>query len=63
MDWLIGEFKKDQGIDLSGDKTALQRLKEAAEKVKIELPLFKRRRSTPFITADSSGQAYEYHTH
>ena len=37
MDWLIEEFKKDQGIDLSGDKTALQRLKEAAEKVKIEL--------------------------
>ncbi|NLL90499.1 MAG: molecular chaperone DnaK [Dehalococcoidales bacterium] len=56
MDWLIGEFKKDQGIDLSGDKTALQRLKEAAEKVKIELSTVQKAEvNLPFITADSSG--------
>ncbi|HAS05172.1 MAG TPA: molecular chaperone DnaK [Dehalococcoidia bacterium] len=56
MDWLIEEFKKDQGIDLSGDKTALQRLKEAAEKVKIELSSVQKAEvNLPFITADSSG--------
>jgi molecular chaperone DnaK len=56
MDWLIDEFKKDQGIDLSGDKTALQRLKEAAEKVKIELSSTQKAEvNLPFITADSSG--------
>jgi molecular chaperone DnaK len=56
MDWLIDEFKKDQGIDLSGDKTALQRLKEAAEKVKIELSSVQKAEvNLPFITADSSG--------
>ncbi|MFA5629532.1 MAG: molecular chaperone DnaK [Dehalococcoidales bacterium] len=56
IDWLIDEFKKDQGIDLSGDKTALQRLKEAAEKVKIELSSVQSAEvNLPFITADSSG--------
>jgi molecular chaperone DnaK len=56
MDWLIEEFKKDQGIDLSGDKTALQRLKESAEKVKIELSSVQKAEvNLPFITADSSG--------
>ncbi len=56
IDWLIDEFKKDQGIDLSGDKTALQRLKEAAEKVKIELSSVQKAEvNLPFITADSSG--------
>lgn len=56
IDWLISSFKKDQSIDLSNDKMALQRLKEAAEKAKIELSS---RQSTdinlPFITADASG--------
>ena len=56
IDWLAESFKKDQGIDLTQDKMALQRLKEAAEKAKIELSS---RQSTdinlPFITADSSG--------
>jgi molecular chaperone DnaK len=56
IDWLINEFKKDQGIDLSGDKTALQRLKEAAEKVKIELSTVQKAEvNLPFITADASG--------
>src|SRR3972149_2777192 len=56
MDWLIAEFKKDQGIDLSHDKTALQRLKEAAEKAKIELSSVQQTEvNLPFITADASG--------
>ncbi len=56
MDWLIAEFKKDQGIDLSKDKTALQRLKEAAEKAKIELSTVQQSEvNLPFITADASG--------
>jgi molecular chaperone DnaK len=56
MDWLITEFKKDQGIDLSKDKTALQRLKEAAEKAKIELSSVAQTEvNLPFITADASG--------
>jgi molecular chaperone DnaK len=56
MDWLITEFKKDQGIDLSKDKTALQRLKEAAEKAKIELSSVQQTDiNLPFITADASG--------
>ncbi len=56
IDWLIDEFKKDQGIDLSSDKTALQRLKEAAEKVKIELSSVQQAEvNLPFITADASG--------
>ncbi len=56
IDWLIAEFKKDQGIDLSKDKTALQRLKEAAEKAKIELSAVQQTEvNLPFITADASG--------
>ncbi len=56
MDYLIAEFKKTSGIDLSNDKQALQRLKEAAEKAKIELSAtLKTTISLPFITADASG--------
>ncbi len=56
IDWLIAEFKKDQGIDLSKDKMALQRLKEAAEKAKIELSsTMETEINLPFITADASG--------
>jgi molecular chaperone DnaK len=56
MDWLIAEFKKDQGIDLSKDKTALQRLKEASEKAKVELSSVQQTEvNLPFITADASG--------
>jgi molecular chaperone DnaK len=56
MDWLIEEFKKDQGIDLSKDKMALQRLKEAAEKAKIELSsAMSTDINLPFITADANG--------
>lgn len=54
--WIIDEFKKDQGIDLSNDRQALQRLREAAEKAKIELSNVKETEiNLPFITADSSG--------
>jgi molecular chaperone DnaK len=54
--WIIEEFKKDQGIDLSNDKMALQRLKEAAEKAKIELSsTMETEINLPFITADQSG--------
>ena len=56
IDWLIAEFKKDQGIDLSKDKMALQRLKEAAEKAKIELSsTMETEINLPFITADATG--------
>src|SRR5579872_104706 len=56
IDWLIQEFKKDQGVDLSKDQMALQRLKEAAEKAKIELStLLETEINLPFITADASG--------
>src|SRR5437899_1523404 len=56
IDWIIDEFKKDQGIDLSKDKMALQRLKEAAEKAKIELSSTASTDiNLPFITADQSG--------
>jgi len=56
MDWLCDEFKKDQGIDLRSDKTALQRLKEAAEKAKVELSTVQQTEvNLPFITADASG--------
>jgi len=56
MDWLCDEFKKDQGIDLRQDRMALQRLKEAAEKAKIELSTTQQSEiSLPFITADASG--------
>lgn len=53
MDWIIGEFKREQGVDLSQDKTALQRIKEAAEKAKCELSTsLETTISLPFITAD-----------
>jgi molecular chaperone DnaK len=56
IDWLVAEFKKDQGIDLSKDKMAIQRLKEAAEKAKCELSsTMETQINLPFITADSSG--------
>ncbi|MGD2187288.1 MAG: molecular chaperone DnaK [Desulfobacterales bacterium] len=56
IDYLADEFKKDQGIDLRGDKMALQRLKEAAEKAKIELSSSVQTDvNLPFITADASG--------
>ncbi|MFQ5904002.1 MAG: molecular chaperone DnaK, partial [Candidatus Binatia bacterium] len=56
MDWIVDEFRKDQGIDLSKDRMALQRLKEAAEKAKMELStLMETEINLPFITADASG--------
>ena len=56
MDWLVDEFKKDQGIDLRKDRMALQRLKEAAERAKIELSSSQDTEiNLPFITADASG--------
>jgi molecular chaperone DnaK len=56
MDWLIDEYRKDQGIDLRSDKMALQRLKEASEKSKIELSSTQQSEiNLPFITADASG--------
>src|SRR5712692_8576714 len=56
IEWIIEEFKKDQGIDLSKDKMALQRLKEAGEKAKIELSsTLETEINLPFITADQSG--------
>ncbi|MDJ0765838.1 MAG: molecular chaperone DnaK [Myxococcota bacterium] len=56
IDWLIAEFKKDQGIDVSKDKIVLQRLKEAAEKAKIELSsVMETQINLPFLTADASG--------
>jgi len=56
VDWLVSEFKKSQGIDLSSDPMALQRLYEAAEKAKIELSTTQETQiNLPFITADSSG--------
>ncbi len=56
IDWIVAEFKKDQGIDLSADKMALQRLKEAGERAKIELSTtVETEINLPFITADSSG--------
>ena len=56
MDWMAAEFKKDTGIDLSGDKVAMQRLKEAAEKAKIELSgVTSTNINLPYITADATG--------
>ena len=56
IDWLVAEFKKDQGIDLSKDPMAIQRLKEAAEKAKIELSsTMETDINLPFLTADASG--------
>ena len=56
IDWLADNFKKEQGVDLRGDKMAMQRLKEAAEKAKIELSgVTTSNISLPFITADATG--------
>jgi molecular chaperone DnaK len=56
IDWLVDEFKKDQGIDLRNDRMALQRLKEAAERAKVELSASQESEiNLPFITADASG--------
>ncbi len=56
IDWMVDEFKKDQGVDLRNDKMALQRLKEAAEKAKIELSTAAESDiNLPFVTADTSG--------
>ncbi len=62
MDWLVSEFKKDSGIDLSKDQLALQRLKEAAEKAKVELSSTPETEvNLPFITSDSSGPKHLYY--
>ena len=56
IDWLVAEFKRDSGIDLKSDKMAMQRLKEAAEKAKIELSgMAQTQINLPFITADATG--------
>jgi len=56
VDWLIAEFKKDQGIDLSGDRQAVQRLTDGAEKAKVELSTLQQTTiNLPFVTADQSG--------
>jgi len=56
IDWIVSEFKKEQGIDLSRDQMALQRLKEAAEKAKMELStLLEVEINLPFVTADAAG--------
>ena len=56
IDWIVDEFKRDEGIDLSQDRMALQRLKEAAEKAKMELStVVETEINLPFITADQSG--------
>ncbi len=63
MQWLISEFKKETGIDLSNDKMAMQRLKEAAEKAKIELSgTHQTQINIPFITADQSGPKHLNYT-
>lgn len=56
IDWLVQSFKNDEGVDLSGDKTAMQRLKDEAEKAKIELSgITTAQINIPFITADANG--------
>ena len=56
IEWIVAEFKKEQGIDLSKDRMAIQRLKEAAEKAKVELSqLMETEINLPFVTADASG--------
>ena len=63
MDWLSDEFKRDQGIDLKQDKMALQRLKEAAERAKVELSTVQQTEiNLPFITADASGPKHLSYT-
>jgi molecular chaperone DnaK len=62
MDWLVSEFKKDQGIDLSKDPLSLQRIKETAEKAKIELSTtLETEINLPFITSDASGPKHLYY--
>ena len=62
MDWLIAEFKKEQGIDLSTDQLALQRLKEAAERAKIELSTsLEAEINLPFITSGEAGPKHLYY--
>jgi len=62
MDWLVDEFKKDNGIDLTKDPLALQRLKEAAEKAKIELSsALETEINLPFITSDDGGPKHLYY--
>ena len=62
MDWLVNEYKKDNGVDLSKDDLALQRLKEAAEKAKIELSTaMETEVNLPFITSDASGPKHLYY--
>ncbi|MEK7542124.1 MAG: molecular chaperone DnaK [Patescibacteria group bacterium] len=62
MDWLIEQFHKDQGIDLSKDSLALQRLKEAGEKAKIELSTsLETEINIPFVTSDASGPKHLYY--
>ena len=56
IDWMVDEFKKSNGIDLSNDRMAMQRLKEAAEKAKIELSgMSQTSINQPYITADATG--------
>ncbi len=63
MDWLCDEFKKDQGIDLRKDRMALQRIREAAEKAKVELSTVQQTEiNLPFITADASGPKHLSYT-
>jgi molecular chaperone DnaK len=63
IDWMVAEFKKDQGIDLSKDPMALQRLKEAGEKAKMELSTtMSTDINLPFITADASGPKHLHYT-
>jgi molecular chaperone DnaK len=62
VEWIIEQFKKDQGIDLAKDRLALQRLKEAAEKAKIELSTaLESEINLPFITSDASGPKHLYY--
>ncbi|MBZ9573041.1 molecular chaperone DnaK [Patescibacteria group bacterium] len=62
MDWIVAEFKKDQGIDLSKDSLALQRIKEAAERAKIELSTtLETEINLPFITSDAAGPKHLYY--
>ncbi len=59
IDWIVAEFKKEQGVDLSGDRMAMQRLKEAAEKAKIELSgMLNANINLPYITADATGSKH-----
>ena len=62
MDWIVNEFKKDQGIDLVKDPLALQRIKEAAEKAKIELStVLESEINIPFVTSDAAGPKHLYY--